>query len=392
VSDRTPPSRSALITEIGNRNTGDEVAYAATARRFIANGWRVSFAYRVRPRDEVFGGLPVELHELIVEDSFDGIASPTELVEAFARRHPQLCEMTRKLVAQHELVAIAPGGRFTSGYNNPRALLTAAIAQRLGVPVINLHQSIGPIDREEYRSLVARVFAQSRLNVVRDDLSRDFLLRLGVPEDRIELSRDVAFAEDFPVESDQPAYDVGINIRCGFNGRVNLVVLRDFIGQLREMRAGLCLLVFSTSHRPDEKVRDAMNGLADVEDDLPRWDECLRIPQKCRVNISDSFHGAIFSMLAARPVICCRPDYSSWKMQGLQEPGIPADEILPGFVSPADIPHLVERTIRALDDPNTIVADQNRRVESARCLAEKGWEAVWTSVQLVKRRSAATCV
>ncbi len=383
-------TRRVLVTEIGNRNTGDEVQIASTIRHFAEAGWNVSLLCRVKPRPEVYAGHPVEIHDLVVEDFFDDVSSAGDLVAAFAGRHPDAYRHTCKLVTQHDLVAVAPGGRFTSGYNNPRALLTAAVAQNSGIPVVNLHQSVGPLDRQEHRRLVAEIFSKATLNLARDDRSFDFLQRLGVPRERLVLTRDISFGEEFAVNAGVNC-DVGINIRCGFNGRVNLEILREFLIQLGRSRPGLRILIYSTTHTPGGDVFKAADGLAEVERELPRWDECLRLPASCSVNISDSFHGAIFSMIAGRPVICCQTDYSSWKIEGMSTPDCPGIEVMPGFVSRDEIASLLARTLDALDNPHPIIATQNRRVEHARMLCARGWQALDAVLQSFETERGASC-
>lgn len=365
---------SVLVTEVGNRNTGDEVAYALTARRLAAAGCRTGFLCRVRPRPEVFAGVDVDVDELVVEDFFEEATSPEELVDLFARRHPEAMEKTRRLVCAHDVVAIAPGGRFTSGYNNPRALLTAAVALDCGVPVVNLHQSVGPLDREADRRLVAAVFDRARLNIVRDDLSHAFLLRLGVRPECLVLSRDVAFDGDFGAPA-EPAFDVGINIRHGFNGRVRLDALRAFVERIGRMSDPSRIVVYSTTHPPGRDIQDAVQGLAGLQTELPRWDDCLRLPGLCRVNVSDSYHGAIFGMRAGRPVICCQTDFASWKMQGTRTPGVPDIEVLPGFISTDASGAIASRAEEALLNPGPILACQRQRIEHARDLCRRGWDA-----------------
>lgn len=374
----TPPvhgAPSVLVTEVGNRNTGDEVAYALTARRLAAAGCRIGFLCRVRPRPEVFAGVDVDVDELMVEDFFAEATTPEELVALFARRHPEAMEKTRRLVRAYDVVAIAPGGRFTSGYNNPRALLTAAVAQDCGIPVVNLHQSVGPLDREADRRLVAAVLDRARLNIVRDDLSHAFLMRLGVRPERLVLSRDVAFDGDFDAPT-ETAFDVGINIRHGFNGRVRLDALRAFVERIGRKSDPSRIMVYSTTHPPGDDVRTAVDGLAEVHAGLPRWDDCLRLPGLCRVNVSDSYHGAIFSMRAGRPVICCQTDYASWKIQGTRTPGLADVEVLPGFVSAAAAGTIATRAEEALSNPGPILACQRQRIEHARDLCRRGWDAV----------------
>lgn len=371
--------RRVLLTELGNRNTGDETLYATAIRRFAAAGWQVSVLYRVRPRDDVLAVAPLDLHELRVEDAFDGVACVADLLRHFEQRHPAGFRATRELVEKHDLVAIAPGGRFTDGYNNPRALLTASVALASGIPLVNLHQSVGPLHVPGHRALVAEVFGAARQNIIRDDLSHAFLRDLGVAEDRLILSRDAAFTEDGDVVP-EPVHDVGINIRHGFNGRADPAVLREFLQRLAAARPGSRVLVYSTTHAPDEHVRTAAAGLAEIRTDVPSYRARLQDPGSCRVNITDSFHGMIFSIQAGRPTLCCRTDFSSWKMEGTRAPGVPVTEVLPGFVDPTVIPLLLERTIAALGDPALLLERQGRLLEHARAMADAGWKSLWDAL------------
>lgn len=373
---------SVLLTELGGSSTGDELIYRAAIRRFLDAGWRVSLLCRAFPRSPLTAA-STQLHALVIEDDFESATNPLALAHQFARRHPQAYLKTRNLVLAHDLVAVAPGGRFTSGYNNPRALLTSSVAIESGRPLVNLHQSFGPLNRRNHRALLAAVLAHSMVTLVRDDSSLVFLQRLGIPETQLVLTRDAAFAVQ-PSGARNIRYGTGINIRHGFNGHARADALREFLLRLRDARPQESILVYSTTHAPDAEVRAAADGLAEVQNTVPLPENALASPSSCVVNISDSFHGVIFSMMARRPVVACQTDFSTWKLQGTRTPGLPDFNVLPGFDLVRHVPALLRETLRAHEQADRIVAEQDVRLHHAREAAESGWRDFFQRLESVR--------
>jgi hypothetical protein len=340
-------------------------------------GADVTFCYRVSLEEAIRrAGLRVRGVSMPLEEAFDGISAMDDLVRVFADRLPGAHRALRELLRGHDVVMVAPGGKFTEGFNNPRALVTSALALSLGKPVIVLHQSVGPIDNPDHRKLVTEVFARSTLCLIRDDLSLKFLLELGVPPAKLVRCRDVAMGERYPQPS-SPDFDLGVNIRRGFTGKVSLEALSRCILRYHEQRPHSRVLVYSTTWNLSRDVTDHVSSLpCEVAATMPSYPAYLGEVGRCAVNISDSMHGTLFSMMADRPVICCQTDFRTWKLEGIHEPGQEPLTILPGLVGERDADAVLAAVLAAERDPVPLLEVQRRIARYGRELCEEGWAAV----------------
>ena len=278
--------------------------------------------------------------------------------------------------SEHDVVAVAPGGKFTEGLNNPVALLTSAVSLSLGVPVIILHQSVGPIDNPDHRTLLSEVFSRSLVCRVRDDRSFTSLLELGIPSAKLARCPDVAIAEDYPLP-DGTVYDLEINMRWGFTGHVKLEALSRTIRHYKALRPDGRILVYSTTWNIPSEVTGFLSSLpCDIEAVMPSYPDYLRKVGRCAVNVSDSWHGCIFSMMAGRPVICCQPDLKTWKLEGAHAPHQEPLEVLPGLISEDDADIVLDRVISTGKDPVSTIEHQRLLVQYGKKLCEEGWAVV----------------
>ncbi|HDH04202.1 MAG TPA: polysaccharide pyruvyl transferase family protein [Nitrospirae bacterium] len=366
-----------LLTEIGNNSSGDEAICIAAARRLLAMGTTVTFCYRTNLEDSLrSAGLTVRQVHMPIQERFDSICSVDKLVSAFAERRPELYRTLRSVLLDHDVVAVAPGGKFTEGLNNPVALLTSAVSLSLGVPVIILHQSVGPIDNPDHRTLLSEVFSRSLVCLVRDDRSFTFLLELGIPSKKLARCRDVAIGEDYPL-TDSTDYDIGINIRYGFTGSIKLEALSRIIRHYNIFRPGGRILVYSTTWNIPSEIINSLSSLpCDIEAIMPSYPDYLRKVGRCAINVSDSWHGCIFSMMAGRPVICCQTDLKTWKLQGAHAPSQEPLEVLPGLISKHDADVVLDRVIAAESNPFHVMEHQRRLIQYGKELCEEGWAVV----------------
>ncbi len=369
-------SASVLVTEVGNQSLGDAAQYVATVRRLNALGARVTLLCRIDPQQFLArAGLAPRLVRLPIQEPFDGIDNAGELVACFAARFPEQHQEMRAELERHNLVAVAPGGRYAEGYRNARNLLTAAVAQSLGIPVIVLPQSVGPLDNPAHRRLLVEVFSRCERVLVREHASYRFLLALGIPAERLFEARDVVLAEPFQ-EPAAASYHLGINVRTGANGHVRVEALREFVRAYAEARPQSRVLVYSTTYHLAPELTRALSG--EPCELRPRLvslgDEALI--GRCAVNISDSYHGVLYSMLAGRPVIACQTDYRTWKLRGVSAPEQEPLELLPGFINSQEARRVLDRVLAVEREPRPTLDRQRRIVEYGRERAEAGWRLV----------------
>lgn len=366
-----------LMTEIGSRSSGDEAICIAAARRLLGMGAEVTFCYRVSLQEAVErAGLNIEQVFMPLEGQFDAADSIKSLVSIFGERFPEQYRELENLILNHDIVAVAPGGKFTDGLNNPRALLTSALAITLDRPVIVLHQSVGPIDHPMHRKLLIDVFSNANLCLIRDDLSLDFLKIIGIPSKNLIRCRDVAMGEDYP-SALSTDYDLGINIRCGFTGHIRLDVLSRFIKRYKELYPEDRILVYSTTWDISEDVINPLSSSqCDIKAKMPSYPDYVMEVGRCAINISDSFHGVIFSMIADRPVICCQTGLRTWKLRGIHEPDQEPLTILPGFVNDEEADKILQAILDVKTNLSTTIERQRRILKYGKALCEEGWYAV----------------
>jgi colanic acid/amylovoran biosynthesis protein len=97
---------------------------------------------------------------------------------------------------------ISNGGTYlVPHYNLLRPILDCELALSLDRPLVFFPQSLGPFDSTRFRPRLKRIFSLAGRVVGRDARSADHLRELGVPEDRIMVGADAAFA----LALDEPA-------------------------------------------------------------------------------------------------------------------------------------------------------------------------------------------
>ena len=274
------------------------------------------------------------------------------------------------------MLAVAPGGKYTEGYQNDRALVAAAVALSRGMPALVLHQSVGPIEHPDDRQLIAAVFARLSAALIRDERSLQWLRDAGVPEDRLVRCGDVVLAESYSAP-EAPEYDIGVNVRCGFNGHVKREVLAEFLRGYRDRHPRrACLSTAPRSTCPGTSPPWPPSLGCDAQIPMPSYPDYVRQVGRCALHVSDSWHGILFSMLADRPVVCCQSDFRTWKLQGLAPPGEEPLEVLPGLVSSDDAAVVLDRVVATERDPAPILSRQRRIVDYRRQKCEEAWAAV----------------
>jgi len=377
-----------LMSELGNNASGDEAIYLAASRRLMESGHIVDWLVRVTQASGLqSSGFPIREISLPIEQQFPPeIDSAIKLLE-FARQ--QLPETVNSIISQlqeYDVLLVAPGGRFMDGYCNRRALLATVIAQTLQVPVMMLHQSFGPFSDQRVRSLIGEVLSRCELVMVRDEVSMALLKQLHVPDSRLAMTRDLILAEKYDPPPDIE-YDLGINFRFGFNGHTTLEGLEQFIISYRRTYPAHRLLLYTTTHAfSSELLNMAEKHGVDAEPKLVRYPEFLHHPARCSLNLTDSYHGALFSMLSNRPFIACQPDFQSHKFKGTS---IPGHVMIDPLSCPTNIEQ-VKQIMAAIHRHYTNPAELNAQLSTLRLhgnrLVESGWDQVENALCRIAER------
>ena len=103
-------------------------------------------------------------------------------------------QLERHLACQ-DLVIASGGDNFSSDYGSPAVWLhPLRHAERCGVPVVFMAQSIGPFRNEAHRSAFVPVAERAKLLSVRERASYDYVTKdLGISSSRVVLTADPAF-------------------------------------------------------------------------------------------------------------------------------------------------------------------------------------------------------
>lgn len=264
----------------------------------------------------------------------------------------------------------------TDGYAITRNLAVSFAAIRRNVPVINLHQSYGPISTPEERALVAAWGRRSLLTVSRDDVSLEFLRSLSIPEDRLQDARDLVFAEKVPANTGA-MFDLGLNLRFGFNGHAEVRAVEHFLQEYRHANPGARILVFTTTNPlPNEVVHRLAPLATEIRPEIVPYPDGWRVARSCRLHVTDSYHGFIFCVMTERPVVLMQSDFQSWKFLGTTAPGLPPWNVLPPLMDE----HVAESLLAELHSVERNAEEHRHRMALlaayGRERAEQGWSRV----------------
>ena len=380
MSDNTndQPLR-VLLSELGNYAAGDEALYVAATRRLLAAGHGVQWLSRLSFQHTIaHAAFPIRETMIPVDPRpLQGIGDRKTLLQTFQKHAPDAWERLNELLEGHDVLLVAPGGKFVDGYSVPRVLLAAAAAQTRGIPVIVLHQTFGPLVKPHDLALLGEVLADCELVILRDDCSRELIDGFYLPAGKCAMARDLIFAEEYACDPDRIDYDLGINFRLGFNGHIDPDILSAFIQTYQREFPGHRILWYTTTHAlTDEVVSEARRLGCDIQPELPVYPDYLTWPARCRLNITDSFHGAIFSMLADRFVLIAQPDFASYKFQGSSVPGYPTWEPMRGLMAATDISMLMNAIRKIMDHPEQHAEFRKRLLDFGRTQALTGWSQV----------------
>jgi len=391
--DNKSPGFRILLSELGNNASGDEALYVAATRRLLQRGHLVNWLVRLTFSPTIQrAGLMVQETLLPVDPRFfRGVRDRKSLVSTYRSHAPADWIRLKKQLDAHDILMIAPGGKFVDGYSIARVLLAASAAQEMKMPVIILNQTFGPMCQEADISLLREVLDDCALVVIRDELSLGFLETIRTNNSNLVMARDLIFAESYPAPRPDQLYDLGLNFRFGFNGHTSLPVFSKFLGDYRRQWPGHRINIYTTTH----PLTDDIAGIAaefgcDIDKSMPVYPEYLQHPGKCRLNITDSFHGAIFSLLAEKPVIICQPDFTAYKFEGSTVPGQETWKPLTGLTTDHDIPLMMNAIAEQRNRPDRHAAYQSELLAYGHRLVQTGWDAVDSCLEKLPKKQIAS--
>lgn len=251
-------------------------------------------------------------------------------VEAVSRNHPRVMW---RVLRQADLLISGPGGLIqdrTSARSSLYYLGVIEMAYRAGVPVYLYAQGFGPLRRPWLKRAAGASLKRIRGAGVRDEASRNLLLEIGVPGERVTYTADAAFALSpaDPQESAKTLAEVGIEKErqrlIGVVWRQPLADSRvdpqrfrqsagDAIGHFaRRLGAKVVVLPFHPAYDLTE-VREFAAVVAGVGAEVVVLDEKAPEPPNpsrllatvggMDLMVCVRFHGLVFSALSGMPAV-----------------------------------------------------------------------------------------
>ncbi len=179
--------------------------------------------------------------------------------ELFKKRFLSSLVEQERLVREADVVIVSGGDNFSSDYGSPEVhLRPLRHAQKHGVPVVFLAQSIGPFREQGHRNVFLPVARKAELITVRERISYDYVTQdLKLDPSRIEITADPAFllppasAEQvrqffnyYGVAEDRPKTAIAVSQGiCGFVGM-----------QADGHFARLCQLIERLLQNPEQQI------------------------------------------------------------------------------------------------------------------------------------------
>lgn len=121
----------------------------------------------------------------------------------------------RSAYREADIIVSVPGNQFYSsgrfGWPFPVSILGVLLADRYKKPLVVLSQSIGPLKRWWERMLLRRAYSSARRIFLRDEKSLDLAEELGLPNEKVSYSPDLALG----LQSGDPASALEVLLKVG---------------------------------------------------------------------------------------------------------------------------------------------------------------------------------
>lgn len=211
---------------------------------------------------------------------------------------------------------VASGGGYMCDSDKPMVWnvfdrLEASITA--GIPTIMVGQGIGPMKDPELLARAREILPSVRLILYRNRRNGLPLLEsLGVIPERILMTGDDAIEMAYEARADEIGDGIGVSLRVAHYTQVessHLYTVRRVLHQLAAMhQAELIAVPISSAHHESDitHIRQILKG---YDRTFMNWRklgtpmDAIRLAGKCRVMITGTYHGAIFSLAQGIPVV-----------------------------------------------------------------------------------------
>jgi len=227
-------------------------------------------------------------------------------------------------------IVISSGGGFVtdSFLNHASSLLqTLALAQSYGKPTAMFGQGLGPVTDNKLLSWSKFVLPRLERLSLREGLySKPFAISIGVPEDKINVTGDDAITMTNSKKPIMLGDAIGINIRiASYSGmdKNDLAGIKEKLDACNK-RIGTQLCGIPISYNDDDSDMQSLHyflstKMASEAESLSTPDKIIEQVKKCRIVVTGSYHGGVFSLSQGVSVVAIvSSDYYRQKFEGLQ--------------------------------------------------------------------------
>lgn len=189
--------------------------------------------------------------------------------------------------------------------------LEAAIAG--GVPTVMVGQGVGPMVDRELLERAREILPHLDLICYRNQrLGRPLLDSLGVPPERMVMTGDDAIELAYNARPASLGTGIGVSLRLSAYtqiGRQHIDNIRTIVHRAAtERKAQLVAVPISSAHHESDvtHIKQLLAGYDDVAGSWRKLDtplEAIKKAGRCRLMITGTYHGAIFSLAQGIPVI-----------------------------------------------------------------------------------------
>lgn len=206
----------------------------------------------------------------------------------------------------------------------PYWLSRVVLAKLLRKPVVFYAQGVGPIYRPFSKILMRWILPRLDVITVRDVDSKNLLVNLGIPKDKIQVTADPAFAlksspwEDVRKKISKCSYQIdlddcadnrwiGVSLRPWQENEQNLTEIAAYLDELAAK--GMNILFVPMQFQPDLEISQRVRNMMESSQSTAILDYPLNPREISTVlsymdfNIAMRLHAAIFSMKSAVPTL-----------------------------------------------------------------------------------------
>jgi polysaccharide pyruvyl transferase WcaK-like protein len=219
-------------------------------------------------------------------------------------------------------LVIFNGGAFVADHLDrylPMVLFELYVAKKLGKPTAVVNQTVS-ISRPSNKAMVSYLYSLLDGHWVREPRSRQKLIDLGIPDDRIHLSCDAAFGLEVPGSRRQrPGHSSGTVGICVRGDRPVRSEHWARVSDYLKEKHHFVVRFFFTSEFQDKNAYDRISKHSENDGFLEfcNYDKLIEQIQDFDFVITDRYHATIFSVLAATPFITM--DSNTFKTRGLMD-------------------------------------------------------------------------